>query len=325
MVDSEIVSPVEPAAAESGPAERSSMFDPTSAEDEAAEDVLVTQLFEKHGLEDDEEAFAKEIAELSGEPAPEPEQPEATPAKPEVLESPEPQVGEAVSQALRREGYTDEDIQALDPGLAQRIADRATEQANRRQAEYEKLKASPEKGGTETTEGQAGEPEAHPESLVEAVQPLAQELGLDDDGVAKLQSFGQSLLKEAARSIPDTAGMNELAHQNALEMQRMRLEMRYPQLSDDAMWTQAIEKAQSLDGSKYQGNLRGFFDAAVKLMDIEPLDPAASARHQQLAAQRDLGAPTVQTMRQPPREMSADERETHDLMKVFKEHGLDKD
>ncbi len=196
---------------------------------------------------------------------------------------------ESALKALRRDGYTDGEIDALGQEAVVRLGLKRAKTQKDVDRAYEDLKSLKEQAEPKPTADKA-EPSADKPSvdLKKLAKPLYQDFGNDaGDAIVGLvskaneQSTGQ--LKQVTAELQAT---REFATAVAAETMRAGLGERFPQVNDDASWSQVLEKANdfaaaygSKDGSKPMAAFRECVtDAAKVLFAGEQASPATSKK-----------------------------------------------
>jgi len=304
----------------------------TSPEERAEADAAETELA-RSLLADALGGMASDEAEAPSEDAPSETADEAQDAPEEDHGDQEPAAAtpaQDVVQALKRAGYSDEAIGKMDGELAEMLAEKAKADKAAQDRDYQEFLEQKRTAKAETDERpqEAGD-EPHPSvapTLKEFSQPLADDLGIEPDGLAE---WGSKLTAPTQQALRGLQGVLEGV---LTSVARMQLEGDIPQLKDADSYTRVRERAERLfqdpesDYSKHDpltGIMAAMRDVAAQEFKDDNKAVAEEARDKSRKGSRRAAAsqPTV-TTRKPSKPVSIDEWETNMARDALRQAGM---
>ena len=197
-------------------------------------------------------------------------------------------------EVLKRDGWDESDLAGMDEAVLIKMA------AHRRKVQQDVDRKLRERGASDSDdrdeetqsdpEPQPAEPTGQPETadLLTAIQPIAEHLGLDDEGTKLLASAHEAAVQPLYQVI-------EQLHSQVLRMDieraRQGLSEQFPQLANTAGedFQRVIKRMDELSDSGNYETIDGLMRAAVGMEFGSELADAAEAAQAQIRRQRTNG------------------------------------
>ena len=308
----------------------------TDTQPESTPSPEVTQ--EAQGSEESaEQAQDRILMELDGEPDPDDLVEVGEGQDGEVLggnqgeENPDPSPTpisdnlEQALQVLRRDGWSNEDLEALPEERLVAIA----EHRKKMQADVDRMLRDRQPDADDAPQTAKDSEESHAEptpdqpsgaNLTERAQAFADYLGLDEDGTRLLVEFQRSAVEPMQQIVDEQRAALESVSQQIMFMDidraRMELAAEYPQVRDVSApeWDRVLHRMVKLyDDESSDKPTKAVMEDAILLEFKDSFASEAKQTKQQVRRFRDDGMPTV------PRQQSANQdystpEERHDAV-----------
>jgi hypothetical protein len=204
-------------------------------------------------------------------------------------------------EVLKRDGWDESDLAGMDEAVLIKMA------AHRRKVQQDVDRKLRERGASDSDdrdeetqsdpEPQPAEPTGQPETadLLTAIQPIAEHLGLDDEGAKLLASAHEAAVQPLQSVLQQQNQVIEQLHAQVLRMDieraRQGLSEQFPQLANTAGedFQRVIKRMDELSDSGSYETIDGLMRAAVGMEFGNELADAAEAAQAQIRRQRTNG------------------------------------
>jgi len=258
-----------------------------------------------------ESAAASYVAQtMAEEGAGEPVEPEAAPEPAPKTEQPDDQAYRLAAAALRRDGWSTEDVALLPAERVIALGEKRRKVQDDVDAHYEELvQLRNRREAARENEARRGENEAEAPAGLD-VNALAERLGIEEEGVQTLVDVIRKSQEPLLQRLDSTERMlvesSKAQRRAQMESARSGLVERFPQLKDADAMARVLSRMDKIEqtGGNYS-DVRELMEDAVLLEYHEDIRAQAAERTKQLRTARANGQVTSPT---PTREKPTQEK-----------------